>query len=425
MCRCHTYSCHGEPILVGGEISLELPYSSPERQEHCPKGVRLQAKATGVQNFFILLLLLSTLMVVFVIAEGYTATRPVQDMVQYWAAARLVTQNPYSLRLVWPLEKSVGARIGVNDPTFVNRNPPWALLFFLPLRWLSFRAAYASWTVFSLLVVVGCARVLWRLYTPKPSLVPAFLSLSFGPTICLLSVGQSTILVLLGITVFLWAVQQKRDWIAGSSLLLVSVKPHIALIFLLAVGLWAAYEKCWAVFIGGVSAVVTSTLVILIISPNILAQYLYFMSKFAQVGSPYPNLGGLISTATRVHALAFLPEVLGIVWLGVYWWQRRTTWSWTTNGLVVLLVTVACSYYSFAYDEVILLPAVLAAAAHGNRRILFIFFGLINAGYIFFLSGTAAKLGITYMFLWWTASAWLLTYLLSQWQASVPVEVRL
>ena len=115
------------------EISLELPRLSPERQKRCPKEMRPQTKARGVQNIFVLLILLSTLAVIFVIAEGYTATKPVQDMVQFWAAARLIKQNPYSLPLVWKMERSVGTRLPADD-AYIVRNPPWSLLFFLPLR---------------------------------------------------------------------------------------------------------------------------------------------------------------------------------------------------------------------------------------------------------------------------------------------------
>ena len=388
--------------------------SIPEQSEQCAKVLPLQRKTGGFQTFVILLLLLSALIVVFLIAQGYAATRPVQDMVQYWAAARLVTQNPYSLRLVWPLEKSVGARIGMNDATFVNRNPPWSLLFFLPLRFLSYRTAYALWTIFSLLIIAGCARKLWQLYTPEPSLLPAVIALLFGPTICLLTVGQSTILALLGITIFLSALSQKRDWVAGAALLLITVKPHIALIFLLALALWSVYRKRWAIWGGAAAALAMSTLIILSINSAILSQYSAFVQMFSQERLVYPNLGGLVYTATGIYPLAFLPEVLAVLWLSVYWWQRRSEWSWRTHGMVVLLVSVTCSYYSFAYDEIILLPALLGAAALGDRRLFFAGFVLVNAGYAFFLWGPTDKFGVNYMFLSWTASAWLLTYALSR-----------
>ena len=69
--------------------------------------------------------------------------------------------------------------------------------------------------MFSFLVVLSCARVLWRFYAPKDSLLPAFVCLLFGSTVALLDLGQSTVLVLLGITTFLFAVRSRHDWLAG------------------------------------------------------------------------------------------------------------------------------------------------------------------------------------------------------------------
>ena len=168
------------------------------------------------------------------------------------------------------------------------------------------------------------------------------------------------------------------------------------------------------IFAGGALALVISTGIVVLIDPNVFRQYLQCVRIFTNERGPYPNLGGLLYLASGWRRLAFLPEVAGLVWLGFYWWANRESWDWKTDGSIVLLVSLACSYYSYGYDEIIALPALLAIAANGNRRIFFIFFGLINAGYVFFLSGAAAKVGLTYMFLWWTASAWLLTYLLSR-----------
>jgi hypothetical protein len=146
------------------------------------------------------------------------------------------------------------------------------------------------------------------------------------------------------------------------------------------------------------------------------------MNMFAHERAVYPNLGGLLYIAFGHHSLAFIPEGIAVVWLGGYWWRRRTTWSWKTHGMVVLLVSVTCSYYSFPYDEIILLPAIIAAAALGNRRLFYPAFVLVNAGYAFFLWVPSDKFRVTHMFLSWTASAWLLTYLLSRPQPGRSAE---
>jgi hypothetical protein len=129
---------------------------------------------------------------------------------------------------------------------------------------------------------------------------------------------------------------------------------------------------------------------------------------------PYPNVGGLLFATSGHHVLALLPQLIGVVWLLFYWWQHRSDWDWKTNGMLVLLCSVACSYYSYPYDEILVLPALIAAFANGNRRIFLAGFVTTNLAYVVYLFQIAGKFGFGPLFLSWTATAWLLTYALSQ-----------
>src|SRR5260370_16723347 len=59
--------------------------------------------------------------------------------------------------------------------------------------------------------------------------------------------------------------------------------------------------------------------------------------------------------------LQFLPEGGGCVWAIWYFWSRRSCWSWRDQGLLLLLVSAACTPYAWFSDEAMLLPALLAA----------------------------------------------------------------
>jgi hypothetical protein len=123
------------------------------------------------------------------------------------------------------------------------------------------------------------------------------------------------------------------------------------------------------------------------------------------------------------HILVFLPPLLGLCWLAFYWRQHRSHWDWKTHGMRVLLVSVACSYYSFPFDEVVVLPALVAAFARGNRRVFLVLFAVTNLGYAAYISGLAGRFGFGYMFLWWTASAWLATYVISMSRRPHKIEI--
>jgi hypothetical protein len=230
----------------------------------------------------------------------------------------------------------------------------------------------------------------------------------------MLMLGQWTILVLLGIVLFLTLEERARDWFAGASLLLVFGKPHVIFLFILAVLFWSVHSKRLAIVLSGLLSLAASSLAILAINPQIFAQYFKSVGQFVGDPTPCPNLGGLLYVASGHHSLALLPQLIGTVWLMFYWRKYRGEWDWNTHGMMVLVVSVACSYYSYPYDEVLILPALMSAYARGNRRIFWMGFIGTNLGYAAYMSGFAGRFGFGPMFLSWTASAWLVTCFLSK-----------
>jgi len=332
----------------------------------------------------------------------------VQDLAQYWSAAHLVRQDPYSFELVSKFEESSG--IASVKPPLVLKNPPWAIPFILPLGLFSYRVAFAVWLVFSVFVVTGCTRAVWMRYEGSDSLVPILMPILFGPTVVLLMLGQWTVLVLLGITTFLIMIDRRRDMIAGASLVLVIGKPHVALLFILAVALWTIQCKRWLILVSAAVSLAGCSIAMLAINGHIFAQFLVRTRQVVGETVPYPNLGGMLFVATHQHWIAIIPQVVGLVWLALYWIQRRETWDWASDGMLVLVVSVASSYYSYPYDEILVLPALIVAFAKGNRRLFFVCFALVNIGYALYIFQIAGHFGFSPLSLWWTASGWLITY---------------
>lgn len=296
-----------------------------------------------------------------------SSTLRVQDLAQYWASAHLIRENPYSEALVTNFERSFG--YSMQAPAMVMRNPPSALALVLPFRYMSYNTAFAFWTLVSVLVVAGCARVSSSLSGNSEPLAPAFLCLLYGPTVALLMVGQIAVLVLLGVTLFLIMSERKRDWLAGAFLSLAFVKPHVIVLFLIAILLWSIKARRWAILLSFALSLAATSVVALLLNPHIFLQYLAFARQFAGETTPYPNIGGLLYIVSGCRDLAFLPQIAGLAWLAFYWRRHRSHWDWKSHGMAVLLVSVACSYYSFPFDQIVVLPALMAAFANGNRRI--------------------------------------------------------
>ena len=360
-------------------------------------------------NAFIILCAVGML---FVAAFVASSALKVQDMAEYWSAAHLVRQNPYSESLVTSFERSFG--YSMNQPAMVIRNPPSALFFILPFRYMSYNIAFAVWTLVSVFMIAGCARASARFSNARENtMAPAFLCLLFGPTAALLMLGQIVVLDLLGVTLFLIMAERRRDWLAGACLSLACVKPHILLLFLIVVAFWSIKSKRWGIIASLTASLVATTLVAVLLNPHILSQYVVFAREFSGETTPYPNLGGLLYLISGSRLLAFVPQVAGLLWVLFFWRRHASDWNWKTHGMLVLLVSVASCYYSFPFDQVVLLPALIAAFEHGRRRLFLAGFILTNAGFAIYISNLTARFGFGYMFLWWTSLAWLATYLLA------------
>lgn len=336
---------------------------------------------------------------------------PVQDLAQYWSAAHLIKQNPYSYELVAQFESSQG--IHVVQP-LVLKNPPWVIPSFLPLGLLSYRAAFAAWTLLTLIVLIGCTQAVWRELQPGTAPIPLYLTLLFGPTIIQLMLGQWTVLVLFGIVAFFISIERRRDWVAGASLVLVLGKPHVSLLFLLSVALWTIVYRRWRVIASAALTLSAASLFVALVNPQIYWQFAARTSQVLHEAEAYPNLGGMLYVTSGVHVLGMLPQLVGLVWLGIYFRNHWSKWNWWTHGSLVVLCSVVCSYYSYPYDEILCLPALIVAFSRGNRRAFLFAFAVTNLGVFCYIAGLAGRFGYGYMFLWWTSLGWLAAFLLAQ-----------
>ena len=333
---------------------------------------------------------------------------PVQDFAQYWSAAHLVRQNPYSYSSVAQFERSQGI---FTDPPLVLKNPPWSIPFILPIGLFSYRFAFAIWTLISLVCLMASVRLIWQRLNPAPSsLKPLLVPLLFGPVLVQLMLGQWTILVFLGISVFLVCAEQRRDWLAGAALVLVFGKPHVALLFLIVVALWAVQQRRWRLLLSSSLALLAASAIVTVLNPHIWTQFLQRTILVMHETEIYPNLGGMLYATFGRHYAAYFPQLCGLVWVLIYWRKHGRHWNWWDHGTVVLLCSVVCSYYSYPYDEILALPALLIAFANSASRAFLILFVLTEAGYAVYLSNVAGHFGYGYTFLWWTASGWLIAF---------------
>jgi hypothetical protein len=214
-------------------------------------------------------------------------------------------------------------------------------------------------------------------------------ALTFLPSLFALTSGQISPLILLGAVLFLACLRRQRFALAGAACVLLAVKPHLVLLFWVALLLWAVRERRWSLLAGGAAAGLACTLVPLAFNPAVLGQYWETLTTRPPAQYRSPTLGTLLRLALDedAFALQFLSVVPGLVWLAWHWRRRRDGWDWGSELPLLLLVSVVTAPYgAWPFDLVLLLPAVLAVAAGlaraespGKRIAGIAFFALVNA----------------------------------------------
>jgi hypothetical protein len=342
-----------------------------------------------------------------------------RDFISYWAAGQQLIhhQNPYDPSATLSLERSMGFPPG--GEALIVRNPPSALVLVAPLGWISFRAAALIWSLLLIGSWLLSLRLLWSI-EGRPikrfnvfgySLSPEFLLTLFAPALACVLFGQTALFALLGLALFL-RFHRSNPFLAGVSLWLCALKPHLFLPFAAVLLLWIVVTRSYAVFAGTAIALAASSLIALRLDPSAWTQYAQMMRTAGLEREFIPCLSIALRFAISPGTtwLQFLPTALGCVWAIHYFWSRRNTWSWAHDGPLLVLVSMLLSPYAWLTDQVLAIPALLLAACRAGFRSLLVLALVSSAVEIAILRG----LYLHSAFYLWTQAAWLVWFLVVQ-----------
>ena len=335
-----------------------------------------------------------------------------RDFIEYWAAGQQLVHgaNPYDPTAIWRLQRAVG--LSGNQPK-VTLSPPVAFFLMLPLGFVSPKVGLVLWLAAltaSLLVSIWILGILHG----RPDSGIHFCGYLFAPAVACLMAGQIGIFLLLGVVLFLYF-HESWPYLAGAALLPCAMKPHLFLPFALVLLLWMVTRKAYQILIGFAVALLASCALTLYFDIHVWAQYFDMMSTARVLHAFVPTLSVTFRFLVDRNAvwLQFLPETAACGWAIWYFYSRRARWNWMDQGLLVLLVSAACTPYAWFSDEAVLLPAVLAGvyrALDSGRSIVPI--GLI-AGIALIEVCTVGRMASAFYL--WTVPAWLAWYLYATW----------
>ena len=332
-----------------------------------------------------------------------------RDFVEYWAAGSLLAHhaNPYDSCAILRLERSVG----FNLPAQIMANPPWALPLVLPLGLLGPRAGYWLWMLSSIACLVASVRIIWAMHG-RPTTQWNILGYTFAPALLCLLAGQVTVYVLFGLVLFLrW--HCSRPFMAGVSLWLCLLKPHLFLPFGVALLAWIILNRSYKVLAGTAVALGVSMTITLVLDPQVWAHYFGMMNKARLDQANVPCLSILLRQQVWPHTLwlQWLPAALGSIWALAYFWRHRRTWDWLKEGSVLTLVSLLVPPYTWILDQAVLIPALLHGAYSTQSRSLIALLALSSAALEIGLFRPTSVLQS--FFFVWTVPAWLAWYLIA------------
>jgi hypothetical protein len=349
----------------------------------------------------ILTILLITLVGVTVIA-AISSRVSSNDYIEYWSAGKLFLHgdNPYSSPLTLALEKSRG--FTPNDP-LIMLNPPWAMLLVSPLGLCPAFVGLVLW----ILLNAGCiVTSIFLIDVPPKYRIVACL---FAPVIASFSMEQISPFLLLGFSLFL-RFHKSRPFAAGASLALMTLKPHLFLVFWTILLADCIYRRRFTILAGMLSVLAGASALVTLRAPHIWRDYVSLIRGSTLDRNYFPTLPTLfrMSIDVKLVWLAMVPSCVAIVWGWIYYWRRRESWDWKQHGMLIMLVTIVTSPYGWTSDEVVLLPAVASAGVSSRRKFSMEMLTCLNFAALIVIT-VGSRLSI------WLPAAWLAWYLYAGW----------
>lgn len=300
------------------------------------------------------------------------AAYELKDFAAYWVAGKTFSANPYDETAVARLEVNMAAHAQI---LLTFRYAPWIALPFIPLSLLSYPTAAGLWAAFNCVVFFLVALDFWRRYGGTDDLYGLALCFLFPPTIMAIILGQISSVVLLGAALFLYAIDSKRDWLCGPALMLLTIKPHLTLLFCLAVAMWAIRTRRYKVLISFATCIAVVAMVSLHLNPHIFAQYFAASLELSRLNTWYPTLGGFLWMVTGLKALQYIPLIACAAWT-VHHFVKAEEWSWSDELPTLLMLGTVASFYSYLYDNVLILPALMVSLIANQQKFLRLFIPL-------------------------------------------------
>jgi Glycosyltransferase family 87 len=254
----------------------------------------------------------------------------IMDFVGYWAAFQLFqrAQNPYDYSLQAGVEQSIHYCCSKNE-TYSVWNAPWTFVLFYPFLAWPFAISASLWFVCNLVLPTCIAALIWKGWSPGIPIRPIVLHLSgicLLPYLYLMLVGQTSLWPILGWAGCFWALEKKRDDLAGLFLTLTTIKPHIGYLLYPVLFIWILRTRRFRVMMSAMLGLAALSFLAETLHPGVFLQRLHMKAT--------PLVLAAATLETQIRLLLFRIYGEHILWpalavplitlfMTVFYYRRR------------------------------------------------------------------------------------------------------
>ena len=208
------------------------------------------------------LLLVEVLLVVHLSWDNWPAPYSTGDWRIYLSALGMLRSGQGALIYDYPTLAAVQRSLGFDTILPFNYHPVFLLLAY-PFALLPLGLSYPAWQLFNLALLVACLGLLARGFLPRgEALTYALVAAAGLPVMLALRLGQASLVLLLGLTLFAWGCQTRRQAAAGLGLGVLLIKPQLLPLLLLYVAWrWQWAALAWFAVVAATIGALSSALV--------------------------------------------------------------------------------------------------------------------------------------------------------------------
>jgi hypothetical protein len=234
---------------------------------------------------------------------------------------------------------------------------PTGNLALLPYTYFPFERAAHFWLVTNIYVILISAALLW-FKTKKQIWVPIFAVLIFSPTLLSIKYGQVNTLVLAGLALFIYFDKTGGNFLAGASLILTTIKPHLVILTLPLLILNGIHRRNWRMLAGFTTALISCAAILFLLYPSWLVSFwnLVFsgMSNFRET----PTFAGIFA-ASGDRQFGKWIWVAGLMAASIAWWMQKNRLDQQTMIDISLMAGLLLSPIGWSYDQIILIIPII------------------------------------------------------------------